>query len=225
MKIFSFILVIIYLMPLLCCAQKSNVQKKPKAATIQKEKLILYHEDSSVQHTRQQLFLQNLGRIMELPTLSSGKNGLYIRVWLWNAKKKYVIDISENEPTNKCHIVEFNSKKIDSNEYIAIHHEWKNLKPKSGWSNFFSTLKKYQIVTMESGKSAKEQRDHLTDMAYIQFEISQLGQYRFYEYLEPSYYRYVEAGAMNVYQFLNYFNKEMDLPVYKPADNAFAKPK
>ena len=62
-------------------------------------------------------------------------------------------------------------------------------------------------------------------MAYVQFEIAQLNHYRFYEYLEPSYYRYVDTGSRNVYEFLEYFNREMGVQVYNPAQNLFVKPK
>lgn len=52
--------------------------------------------------------------------------------------------------------------------------------------------------------------------SYVQFEIAQYNKYRYYEYLEPSYFKNIDKGSYNVYQFLNFFNKEMNVPVYRP---------
>jgi hypothetical protein len=204
-----------------CNGDKNNAN----ANISQHEKIIPYREDSIVKNDRQQLYLKNVGETIGLPLISNGKDGLYIRIWIWGFRQNYVVNISKGQKGSECLIVQFSGKKIDSNEYLVIHKQWDNLIPKSGWKIFFDTLEMYQIPVMKSGKRYEDQTDFLTHMTYIQFEIAQLNHYRFYEYLEPSYYRYVDTGSRNVYEFLEYFNREMGVQVYNPAQNLFVKPK
>ena len=216
--------ILMILMSISCNIHQKNTTQNNAYDTLQKERIIPYHEDSSVHHSRQQLFLRNFGNLMGLPSIFNGVNGVYIRIWLWDSKTKYVININSDYVNDESEVLAFNTKKIDSSEYVIIHKEWRNLKPKSGWQDFFAAIEKYKITTLQSGKSAKEQKDFLTHMAYIQFEVAQPGQYRFYEYLEPSFYRYVDKGSNNIYEFLKYYDKEMNVQLYNPAKDLFEKP-
>jgi len=64
----------------------------------------------------------------------------------------------------------------------------------------------------------------LTSGSYIQFEIAEANRYRFYEYFEPSYYRFVDSNSNLVYNFLEYINEEMGVNVYKPDKQSFRPP-
>ena len=186
---------------------------------------ILYYEDSVVVHNRQELFLQNVSKFIGLPFLRDEKDGVHVRIWLWG-DLDYIIDISQRAGTNLCYIIQFHGEKDSTNDYLMIDSIFKNLQPNSGWSDFFSKLKQYKILTMKSGTPYEKQVDVLTDrMSYVQFEVAQNNQYRFYEYLEPSYYRYVDTGSRNVYEFLEYFNQQMNVQVYKPEKTLFVNPK
>jgi len=77
--------------------------------SIEKARMIRYQEDSMVLGSRQDLFLQNLGRLMDLPQIKNGKEDLYIRIWLWGGEKSYVINIAKGNQINECQIIEFNS--------------------------------------------------------------------------------------------------------------------
>jgi hypothetical protein len=189
--------------------------------TVPTEKLILYHSDPNAPKDRQQKYLQNLSKIMGLPTLTDQKTGIYIRIWNWDLGRSHVINICIDSLKKVCNVVRFSGKNIDSNQYIVIQKEWKNLQPKSGWSNLLVGIKSYHILDMQSGKTADEYPSQLTEMAYVQFEISEAGRYRFYEYLEPSWYRNIDPGAMNVFLFLKALNNELGVPVYSPANGAY----
>jgi hypothetical protein len=180
-----------------------------------------FNLDSSVLEKQDQLFLQNIERNIGLPGMTNKGEGLYIRIWVWDVEKggqsrDYIINIAKNYSNKECSVIEFTGKTIDNSDYIIIHNVWENLTPKSGWNKFFETIDKYQIPSMKSGKSYKNQTEFLTKMAYVQFEIVNRNAYRFYEYLEPSFYRHTDTGSNNVYQFLKYFNDEMKVHIYNP---------
>jgi hypothetical protein len=86
-------------------------------------------------------------------------------------------------------------------------------------------LGNHQIPTMKSGKTFKELAGDMSGMSYIQFEIAQSGQYRFYEYVKPFFFRYVDAASNNMYSFLEYFNEQMSVQVYTPRKAFFLDPK
>lgn len=185
--------------------------------TIPTEKVILYTVDSSVHHSRQQLFLRNLSKVMGLPSLHDGKHELYIRIWLWEDKPPYVLNIERRGSVKVASVLSWGSKKIDTSEYIVIYKRWPSLIPNSGWDQFLNRLNNYEIRALKGGLPT-EKYDHLTHSAYVQFEIEEAGHYRYYEYLEPSFYRLVDTGANKAYRFLKYFNRQMNLTVYSPPD-------
>jgi hypothetical protein len=51
-------------------------------------------------------------------------------------------------------------------------------------------------------------------MIYVEVEGANSGNYRYYSYLEPGYYKDEEEGVNDLYRFLRYFHKEMGLQVY-----------
>jgi hypothetical protein len=210
---------------LLCCTvPKKNEAKSAGSDTLAKERIIPYHEDSIVKHSREQLFLANISQLIGLPAITNGNEGLYVRIWIWDGEKKYIVSVSKDQADNNCHIVEWNSKIKDSAEYLIIHRELKNVQPKSGWKNLWTAVEKFRIADLRSGKSYKAQTSRLTEMAYVQFEIAKPHHYRYYEYLQPSYYRYIDEGSADVYAFLKYLSSEINVPIYNPDDNLFIKP-
>ncbi len=205
---------------------RGQSEKRMEDSITGKEKrLILYREIIPVNSSRQQAFLENLAMLMDLPTLPNGREGLCIRIWVWDKPKSYVVNIIDSNGIKNCSVLQFNSKKPDTVDYIAVNEEWKNLKPISGWEKFFFTLNNSQITLLPSGDVQDSVEGFLTMMAYIEFEIATPGFYRFYEYLEPSYYRYVDKNSNTIYRFLKYLSKEMQVKIYNPAEKLFIDPK
>jgi hypothetical protein len=197
----------------------------PLADTIPRGRVIPYKEDSSVHDDRKSKYLSNVARNLSIVSLENQRKGIFVRIWLWGYHSpNYVITIHKDISNMRCSTISWSGKQIDSTPFIVIHDEWNNLIPKSGWNNFFSTLNKCGITTLESGLSYSQHKGHLTRMSYVQFEIVEEGKYRYYEYLEPSYYRYVEKGSKEVYQFLKYFDLQMNVDFYKTDDKLFERP-
>jgi len=177
-------------------------------------KVRLYKGSFTIQHKDTVSFLRNFAQNLDLPILIGGFQGLYIRIWAWDfGADRYVIDIKKTISGNSCSIISFAVKKKDSSMYIFIH-EKKSLVPQSGWVAFFDSLGKYNVPEMKTATLSTEQKGRLTSMEYIQFEIDQPDQYRFFEYLDPFIFRNEDAASQKVYSFLKYFNREMGTHIY-----------
>jgi hypothetical protein len=212
---------------LLLCFPLSHGQSSPVGCntielmdTVPSPKVILYKEDTGLRHSRKQLILANLSKLMNLPSLHEGNHKLYIRIWLWEDDGRYILDIGRDLPENNASVLSWTSKKVDTNEYIEIQKHWESLVPESGWGQFFQKVNYYRIRSLE-GSASKKYSDHLTHSAYVQVEIEEAGHYRYYEYLEPSFYRLVDSGANSIYEFLRFFDRQMNLKVYNPPAAVF----
>jgi hypothetical protein len=121
--------------------------------------------------------------------------------------------------------MEFYGKKINNVQHISIRQHRTNLAPKSGWHNFFKTMHNYGITTLPPGKTSEELHHDLTGGAYIQFEVANGSNYRYFEYFQPDFFRYVDSASGHIYAFLKYINTEMNIPVYRPTEHMFEEPK
>jgi hypothetical protein len=192
--------------------------------TVPKEIKIPYHDIASVDDTGQ-LLLQKTAKYLGLSSLVNGRQGLTVRIWLWDLHQvHYVVNIYESKNEHRCSVIQWTGQqsKTDTNDYIfTVHSEWSNLQPKSGWDSFDSVLAKYQICGLAGGMDSKDMPDIITPAAYVDFEIAQRSKFRHYKYLEPSFYRYIDEGSNDVYQFLKYFDKQMSVEAYHPADSLY----
>jgi hypothetical protein len=156
---------------------------------------------------------------MGLPLLIGGYQGLFIRIWAWDfGEFKYVIDIRSSPVDSECSIISFKAIKKDTSQYIYIRDR-KKVTPKSGWANFFDSLRIFDISEMQSSKLSVEQKGRYTSMEYIQFEIDQPNQYRFFEYLDPMEFKGEDSASKKAYEFIKYFNREMDTHIYDVEKN------
>lgn len=187
---------------------------------------ILYKEGSRTAHLeKNQRVLTNTGNLMNLPYLLNGRNGLYARIWIWGFPVCYVVNVSLDSLDYNCSILEFDTEGEDSlNTHINIRRSWKGLHPKSGWDSFEEKLNVYKIPFLENGNAREKIGYSLTSGSYIQFEIAETNRYRFYEYFEPSYYRFVDSNSNLIYSFLEYLNTEMGVNVYNPDKQSFRPP-
>jgi len=170
------------------------------------------------------VFLYNFGRLLELPPLSKKYDNINIRIWIWG-DTGYVININRKASKFDCSIIKFTEKIVDSSEYLLIVNEFKKINLKSGWTIFFKYIDKFKILALEGGKPLEYQTGFLSHSATVQFEINNKGSYRFYEYLEPSFYRYVDSASLTVFNFLNYLNFETGIQTYSPDDSLFQTPR
>ena len=187
--------------------------------TVKKELIIPYAAGIALNKASQPLFLQTFARLMQLPDITTGNSALYVRIWLWDGDKKYVVNL--NAADNTCYIVEWNCKTI---EKLVIHRAWNNQLSKAGWNNIWEAVNKFRIAELTSGKPYKEQTHLLTEMSTVQFEIARPNSHRYYEYLQPSFYRLTDDGFGKVHAFLKYLNKELGLEVYDADEKLVVEP-
>ena len=190
-----------------------------------KEKVILYTEDSATAKSADAPFVQNLAKFIGLPQLTKGVEGLWVRIWVWYPDSNYIITIVNNGLEKKCDIIDFYGKRVDSAQYIAIRKWWTNLVPKSGWNQFFDMMQQHAIATLPPGNTIEELSPDLTGGAYIQFEVAEGNNYRYFKYFQPDFFRYVDSASGHIYEFLKYINTEMNITVYRPTEHMFMEPK
>jgi hypothetical protein len=75
-------------------------------------------------------------------------------------------------------------------------------------------MTKYRIPVLESGTIQNREKIGVTEASYVNFEIAEPDKYRYYEYLEPSYYKEIDKNSELVYNFLKYLSDEMNIHVY-----------
>lgn len=190
----------------------SQNSPKPEPGTI---RVITYRADSEVSYKNKVPYLRTMAKNLGLPILIGGYPGLYMRVWAWDSTNtKWVIDLRKSSTGNACLILSYTEGVKDTAFYIYVHEE-KQVVPRSGWPEFFSTLGKFHIPKMEKEKVARDHKDEFTSLAYVQFEVDEPNQYLYVEYPDPSYFRKEDTACALIYGFFEYFNKEMGTNIYE----------
>ena len=169
------------------------------------------------------VFLDKFARLAGLPVILNGVEGIFARIWFWEGERRYIVSISKKGGSNTCQIVEWNSRKKDTTEFILIHRTW-NVEPGSGWDNLWATMNSHRVLDLPGGKPYEEQEHKLTHMYTVQFEIAGPGRYRYYKYLEPEFYRYVDDNSRTMHEFLKYLSRELNFKVYDPSEKLFVEP-
>jgi hypothetical protein len=208
------------------CKESARKIKRPANVTMAgSDTMILYKEDSSIKGSRKSLFLENIAQLMGLPPLLEMTDSFHIRIWLWNSKPNFAIDIKCKKNVITGNVLGFKVVKLDSGEYIQISYRRNGIYAKSGTPSFLQSLKKFNVLDNRSTTTFTSVSTALTGMSYVQFEIAQPDQYRYYEVLEPSFYRFVDKTSGDIDQFLKLLNEEFNIDVYHPDQNLFAAPK
>ena len=184
-------------------------------------RLITYSEDSLgkiVEKDNDSAFNNYVSTKMGLRGLSSGIKDFCVRVWI-NHTDRSLIDINRSNKVAEITILKWDSFHPFWGSYIKILQEKKINAIKSGWAVFFDTLYRYQIPYMKSG-DIHERGIGFSQGTSIQFEIVKDGVYRFYEYIDPGYYRCLDTNSNKVYRFLRFLNRELEDSIYKPYPEA-----
>ena len=159
--------------------------------------------------------LRHIAASFGLPELKPGFPGLYMRIWSWDyGENRYVIDIKRCRTENQCSIISFVPSGRDTNHLITIHKRF-TVKPISGWDTFFNSLKNYNIPQMNGVEFVGRNKTDMTGLEFVEFEIAERYQYRYYEFLEPYYFKNTDSVSAKICQFFTYFNREMKTQIYK----------
>ncbi len=197
----------------------NNNEELPEVNKSGLPRLIPYSNDSLrkiVEEDNDSAFTNYVSVKMGLRGLSSGIKDFCVRVWLNQTDAMYVIDINNK----MAEVIKWDSFHPFFGYYIKILQEKKTSKMNSDWGELIDTLYRYQIPYLKSGDIHEKGVDFLTEMSTIQFEIVKDGIYRYYEYIEPGFYRCLDANSNNVHRFLNFLNKELEDSIYRPYSKA-----
>jgi hypothetical protein len=168
---------------------------------------------SAVGGSRQSSFTSNLARLLGLRSINNGADHDLIRIWLWNPDLlSYAVTINDKGERGSLELCSFSSTK--GGDSIRITSQRAGLQPLSGWAAFADTLYKYRISQMPGYDEKLRKAGGLTTMIYVQFEVADKEGYRYFEYLEPYYYRFIDSNSSCIDRFLFFLNKELGQQVY-----------
>jgi hypothetical protein len=220
MRLFSRIIILLIISEFIfsCKNKDGGNETKHNLSSSGGLRMMPYVEHSLVGNSRQQLLLQNVGKCIGLHRMPSGLANLNIRIWLWDSEKSFVVDLLDSGIVKRCYIAEITSETANGQEQLAIHREWTDLIPASGWDSLFSNVERYGITKLEGGKPSQQIISKPTQGAYVQFEIARPSGYHFFEYYQPDFYRAVDPDSRKVYKFLKYLNSQFGVTAYKGVD-------
>lgn len=178
----------------------------------------LYTDNEISRDSLKTPYLENMAEILELSTIGDSRND-QIRIWIWGDELSHAITIFK---MNKCYtlrLTSFHAVESDTNYYMVVRFD-DFLQPVSDCYSFSDSLLKFDVWNLQSGP-----RIHpgLTSYSIVQFELQKGEIYRYYDYIEPSYYRYVHATARNVYSLLKFLNRESRRELYAPHESEYKK--
>jgi hypothetical protein len=113
-----FLIPILSLLSILCKNKDAGNEKNHNLATLGGLRIMPYVADSLLGDSRQQLFLQNMGKCMGLPRMPRGLSTLNIRIWLWGREKTYVVDLLDSGSQKRCYIAEVSSEMVNGQRQL-----------------------------------------------------------------------------------------------------------
>jgi len=204
---------------MLSCNSHREIHPAPDSTEFRKGKVIRFHQDSVVSYKNKVAVMRNIAKNLGLHVLIGGYQGLYMRIWAWDSRNKsYVIDLKRSSSGSACSVLFFTGTRHDSVSYLSIDGKI-NVTPESGWAFFFKSLEKFDMPEMPIEKLSKEQKYGFSGLRYVQIEVDQPNQYRYLEYADPFYFRKEDSASEKIFQFIMYFNKEMNAHIYDVEKN------
>lgn len=176
----------------------------------------LYKDNEISRDSLKTPYLENMAEILELPKIRKGTKD-QIRIWIWGDELSHAITISKMKECYGLRLTSFHSVESDTNFYMVVQFD-NILQPVSDCAGFSDSLLKFNVWNLQSGP---RMHPGLTSYSIVQFELKKGDLYRYYDYIEPSYYRYVHATAENVYSFLKFLNREAKRELYTPHESAY----
>ena len=197
------------------CHNRTSASPAAEVAEPGTLKIIVYHEEPGVSYKDRVGTIRNIARNLGLPVLTGGYRGLHVRIWVRDSTKmNWVIDLRKSPRGGSgCTILSYTSRRKDTIQYVYLH-EQRDVKPRSGWVNFFDGLQKYHISEMDKGALPNDRESSFTSMDYAVFEIDEPNEYRFVEYPDPLFFRNENKTSKMIDDFFRYFNSEMGTTIY-----------
>ena len=207
------------------CTQKRETNSANRQPLVDSTRLaVLYSKDTSIKEERGEPHLTNIARLLCLPPINKGTNDNCIRIWFWNTPgPNYVVDIRERGEEGELDVWEFGSSV--GGDSVVRYQGKSYLLTKAIWPPFADSLRTLGIRDLPGFDSSLEKLGSVAcHGAYVNFEITSQGAYRYYEYLDPYYFRYVDESSSRIDRFLLYLNQEVEKRIYQPSYELYAKP-
>lgn len=158
---------------------------------------------------------------MNLNNSIDQNSDLDLRIWIWDYEK-YVININMTKILKEIDLIKISFENIDSVESIAFQSIAKLELSQAGSDSLLRILNNYKIKTLKSGTTFRNQKRYLTHMRNVQVEIRDFETERFYQALEPSFYRKTDSTSKNLHSFLTFLKKIMKINFYDFSEKLLA---
>jgi len=161
-------------------------------------------------------YIRFFAKTLRLPEIIAGEEDTTLRIWFWQPRDTvFVLNIEKHGKTGFCHLLGFGKYRPLQRHQIVITQCSPIDAPIHGWERLFDTLRLYDIFSIPDGKPNDQLYFDLTGGGRIYVEYQQGLQYRFYSYLEPGYYQFVDSNAAKLHHILTYVQNEFSLKVYQ----------
>jgi hypothetical protein len=152
---------------------------------------------------------------LNIPNIISGEKDSTLRIWFWQCDTVFVLNLEKHGAVGSGHLISFARSRQRPRNSLTVTRCLSTDAPIHGWDELFNKLRSDNIALIPDGKPNDQLYFDLTGGGRIYIEFQQGNRYRFYSYLEPSYFQFVDSNAGKLHHFLTYLQNELSLSVYQ----------
>lgn len=171
--------------------------------------------DSSNVATSYHDYIYLFAKQLNIPNIVVGENDSTLRIWFWQGDTISVVNLEKHGTEGLGHVVSFAESVQPPKFALAVTRCLATRTPIHGWNGLFNMLRSDNISLLPDAKPNYQLNYGMTSGGRIYIELQQGKQYRFYSYLEPSYFQFVDSNAGKLHHFLTYLQTELSLRVYQ----------
>lgn len=161
-------------------------------------------------------YIRFYAKTLHIPEFFSGEGDTTLRIWFWQHRDTvFVLNIEKHGKVGFGHLLGFGEYRPLQRHQIVITRCSAISAPIHGWERLFDSLRFYNIAVIPDDKRNEQLYFDLTGGGRIYVEYQQGRQYRFFSYLEPGYYQFVDSNAAKLHHLLTYVQNEFSLKVYE----------
>ena len=162
-----------------------------------------------------QEYVDLFAKQLNIPNIATGENDSTLRIWFWQGDTISVLNLEKHGDEGLGHLVSFAESVPPPKFALTVTRCLATRTPIYGWNGLFNTLRSDNIPLIPDGKPDYQLKYGMTGGGRIYIELQQGKQYRFYSYLEPGYFQFVDSNAGKLHHFLTYLQNELSLNVYQ----------
>lgn len=192
MKRLSYYMTILFYITIISCNDKHTVKKTVENS---KKQFMVDIPDRIKNNTIQLSKIMELDSLMGLSSLVNGFNKRQVRIWIYNSSKplQQTIQIVQDSSQWSINLIEAQLVIDSLGNLVAVNQKIYPKMPRSGWLKFYEqleavgleTLPDYSYLLTDTTENGKRRYNISTNPNTITIELSDLKQYRFFQY--PSF--------------------------------------